>query len=533
VKPPDPGDEAFDLPEFWRQLEDLEDGELDAEASDRLAALLKDSPSARRAYLEYFQQTAVLRMEAAKLHERGLLPVVGSVVQARRNFRRSVLAAAAVVALAAVIGALIGVARPDPPTLAASVAADTRWSIDGIARDPAGDPVLVSEGSTVSVDSGTLRLELESGDIILLQGPSKVSFPSLNRPQLWHGWLWIDAGKSDEAFAVAAGGFIVRDIGTRFGVRVGESGPVEVHLAEGRVEVSQAESGKLLAGLDSPGRAYHVAADGVIEGHEMAPDPFPALPELLSRPPNYRTTVLAQAPVGYWPLDGPTGNSLANEVAGSSSGFHGLGVRGGAPGPGPDDGYRGFPEPNGSMWLTGSPEKSALVGIDGLHGVRRREGAVSFWIRRPTDPAPRDEVLWLAGSGDGEMRGPNQAIFHSRINAEGRVVFEMRNGETAVRLSTSWSIADGRWHHVAASWGPSSVDLYVDGSLVGRDLEPRTLEGGHLRGRFVRFGKPSSDMKNESHPFTGWVDEIALWDRPLDPVEVACQFEAAKGGGKR
>lgn len=533
MNPPDQSDETFDLPEFWRLLEDLEDGVLEAEASDRLAALLKDSPSARRAYLEYFQQTAVLRMEAAKLHERGLLPVVGSVVQTRRNFRRSVLAAAAVVALAAVIGALISVTRPDPPTLAARVAADTRWSIDGSARNSASDPVLVAEGSTVDVLSGTVRLELESGDFILLQGPAKVSFPSLDRPHLWHGWLWIDAGRSDQAFAVAAGGLTVRDIGTRFGVRVGESGPVEVHLAEGRVEILKADSGERLAELESSGRAYHVAADGVIEEHEMAPDPFPALPELLARTPNYRTTVLAQAPVGYWPLDGPTGNSLANEVAGSSSGFHGLGVRGGATGPGPDDGYRGFPEPNGSMWLTGSPEKSALVGIDGLHGVRRREGAVSFWIRRPTDPAPRDEVLWLAGSGDGEMRGPNQAIFHSRITEEGRVVFEMRNGETAVQILSSRRIADGRWHHVAASWGPSSVDLYVDGSLVGRDLEPRTLEGGHLRGRFVRFGKPSSDMKNESHPFTGSVDEIALWDRPLDPLEVACQFEAAKGGGKR
>lgn len=525
-----PADEPgkFDLPELWRLLEDLESGGIDPSASDALANLLTESPAARRAYIEYFQQTSVLRMEASKLHERGLLPVVGSVEQTRRVVRRSVLAAAALVALAAAVAALI-VSRPEPAGLMAMVAADTRWSIDGIAQQAAADPVRVGEGSTVDVLSGTVHLKLESGDQLLLQGPAHVSFPSIRRPVLQKGWLWIDAPGPDESFEVATAGLTIRDIGTRFGIRAVEAGPAEVHLLDGRVVVLSGDSGKLLADLDKAGQARAFTRDGKIEALPLAPDPFPALQKLLSRPANYRTTVLAQAPVGYWPLDDATASSLANEVAGSSAGFQGLAVRGGDPGPGPHDGFDGFPEAHGAMFLTGMPDRSALAGIDGIHGVRQSEGAVSFWIRRPAGQPPREEALWLAGTNDGQSKAPSQSILNSRITAEGRLVFEIENGKTDVYLSSPRSVADGRWHHVAASWGPASVELYLDGRLVGRDVEPRVLDDGYLRGRFVRFGKPSNDQQGVIHGFTGWVDEIALWDRPLAPFEVACQIEAAKG----
>lgn len=62
----------IDLLEFWRWLDDLEEGILDEEKCAALTTMLEQSPNARRAYLEYFQQSAVLRNEAAMLQERGL-----------------------------------------------------------------------------------------------------------------------------------------------------------------------------------------------------------------------------------------------------------------------------------------------------------------------------------------------------------------------------------------------------------------------------------------------------------------------------
>ena len=399
-------DGPIDVPSLWRALEELEEGTLEPSQCEDLTALLNRSPAARRAYLEFFQQSAVLRMEAAKLHEQGLLPVVGWALQTRRSFQVSVFAAAALVALAAIVAALIVVTRPKPARLAAVVAPETRWSIDGVAQDSGKEPVSVVEGSTVNVLSGTVRLKLESGDLMVLQGPANVAFPTLHRPQLRQGWLWIDASKTDEPFLIEAAGLRVRDIGTRFGVRVPTEGAVEVHLVGGRVEVLGSKSGKVLGDLKEGGKAFAFTTKGEEEELPMVTDPFPDLPSLLKRPANYRTTVLGQAPAGYWPLDEPKDGVLFNQIRESSSGFLGQAVRGGEPGPGREDGFPGFPGANHSLYLDGSPEQSVVAGIDGLHGVGRKEGAVSFWIRRSPGETARDEILWLAGFGQKEKWMP-------------------------------------------------------------------------------------------------------------------------------
>jgi ferric-dicitrate binding protein FerR (iron transport regulator) len=522
-------DDPLDVPDLWLVLEELEEGTLDPSQGDDLRALLNRSPAARRAYLEFFQHSAVLRMEAAKLHEQGLLPVVGSALQIRRSFQISAFAAAALVALAAIVAALIAVTRPEPARLAAVVAPETRWSIDGVAQNSGKEPVSVVEGSTVRVLSGTVRLKLESGDLMLLQGPAAVAFPTLHRPQLLQGWLWIDAPKADEPFLIEAAGLRVRDIGTRFGVRVPPEGAVEVHLVKGRVEVLGSKTGEVLGDLKEDGKAFAFTTKGKEEEIPLTTDPFPDLPALLKQPTNYRTTVLGQAPAGYWPLNEPKDGVLFNQVRESSSGFLGQAVRGGEPGPDREDGFPGFPDANRSLHLDGSSEQSAVAGIDGLHGVRRKEGAVSFWIRRLPAETARDEILWLAGFGQKDQNVPTQAILKTYLTASGRVVFEIENGDADVYLSSSRSIVDERWHQVVASWGPSSVDLYIDGRLAAGDNEPRTLKDANLRGRFVRFGKPSRDLQHDFGAFTGWVDEIALWDRPLSATEVDCQYQSAVG----
>ena len=307
-------------------------------------------------------------------------------------------------------------------------------------------------------------------------------------------------------------------------------GAVEVHLVGGRVEVLVSKSGKVLGDLKKGGKAFAFTTKGEEEELPLATDPFPDLPSLLERPANYRTTVLGQAPTGYWPLDEPKDGVLFNQVRESSSGLLGQAVRGGEPGPGREDGFPGFPGANRSLYLDGSPEQSVVAGIDGLHGVMRREGAVSFWIRRSPGETARDEILWLAGFGQKKKwMPPTQAILQAYLTTSGRIVFEIENGDADVYLSSSRNIVDDRWHQVVASWGPSSVDLFVDGRLTARDVEPRTLEEANLRGRFVRFGKPSLNQTKQFHSYTGWVDEIALWDRPLSATEVDCQFRAVVG----
>lgn len=514
-------------------LQELEDGTLSEEQREELVSRLETSPEAREAYLEYFQQSAVIRMEGAKMHELGLLPVIDHPYYSRRLFKQSILAAAAVIVLCAILATLISIKREAPGTLNAAVVADTQWTIDGNPQSADSREMTVTRGSTVNVLSGTVELRLESGATMVLQGPAEATFPELHQPALKHGWLWVDSGDTNEPFEVLTPYLKIRDIGTRFGVRVPETGSVEVHLIEGQLVIEPREGGKTIATLDPGDEGVIIPPEGKPTGMTLAYDPFPDLPDLLAAKSNYRTTLMSQSPVGYWRFETGQGEKLANEILQGTQADYGVEVALGTPGVGPADDFHGFGEDNQSAQLLGDIEKSALIDLDGPDGVSRREGAVSFWIRRlPGLETP--EVLWLAGESALGDSIPETSMMHTLLTASGRVQFFVENGKFDVTLSSSRDLANGKWHHIVANWGPTAVELFVDGKKVASDEDSRSLADATFSGRNVRFGKPSRDLRQrEVQPFTGWVDEIAFWNRPLSDAEVIRQYQAAIGNPNR
>jgi hypothetical protein len=110
----------------------------------------------------------------------------------------------------------------------------------------------------------------------------------------------------------------------------------------------------------------------------------------------------------------------------------------------------------------------------------------------------------------------------------------IENGNSDVALLSSENIADGRWHQIAASWSSAGVFLFIDGIQTDQDTQTKELKESTARGRDVRFGKPSDDLiARNLISYAGWVDEIALWNRPLTLTEVNKQFESAKGEVQR
>jgi hypothetical protein len=152
--------------------------------------------------------------------------------------------------------------------------------------------------------------------------------------------------------------------------------------------------------------------------------------------------------------------------------------------------------------------------------VARKEGSVSLWMRSESVES-RQEILWTAGER------PTDDSIHAHLTADGRAGFFMENGRYDVLLVSEEAINDGKWHHLAASWSPSEVDLYLDGKRVARDSDYRGRQRGILPE--LRFG--GGPAYSGAAPFTGWLDEIALWDRPLTVAEVAHQYQSAQGNG--
>ena len=526
--------EEFDLPTFWRTLQDLEDGSIQSDTREKVMALLRDSSEARKAYFEYFQQTAIFEMEGAKMNEAGRLPILNVTGSSQRLFKRSLAVAAVITAILAILATLIVIKRPEPGVLQAQVAAETRWTINDINQETGDQKSEVIEGSTVTVLSGTLELIMETGTVLVMQGPATVSFQDLRKPFLKEGWFWVDSSADDEDFAVETKDYLIRDIGTRFGLRASAKDRLEIHLIEGQIELTDKHKDELISKIEPSETGIAIKQGTQPTDIELALDPFPSLPELLSAEANLTTTILSQSPVGYWKFAEVLPGLLQNEMSEQMTTSHGVAVELGQRGLGSEGDFVGISEKNRGIYLTAGGKKSAVLGLDGPDGVSTKEGAVSFWICGDTQ-RPNSQALWLAGfSTLPTISEPTKTVLHTSLTKDGQVNFSASIGGEEAQLGSRKNILDQKWHHIVASWGTSTIDLFVDGKLVDRHRPSSSLIDKRLTGRFVRFGKPGIDLRAQGMmSFKGWLDELAIWNRPLTHAEVLHQYESARGSSQR
>lgn len=515
---------------LWRIIEDFENGVLSPAARDDLFQVLEESPRARSIYLSYFELSALLQIKAETKKEEGTLPVLPQAGVPRRSLGYSVLAAAAVLLLIALGAALVNLRQAELPSVALEATSGSDWSayLNGERTDPAKGEL--QQGSVIAVASGTVSLTTDSGARLIVQGPARVSFPSFDRPVLEKGWLWVDSGAGGARLRIQTPEGTLENIGTRFGVRVRQGAPSELHLLEGEIEMRW-KSGVAPTRFKASDEARALASKASEEGLPLAPDPFPGVEEMLRSDAGYLTTVMGQSPVGCWRLEGEDPREVPNEVAGGALGLYSRGVQPAAPGVRPVDGWHGFAPGNRAVFFTGAIDDSVVYNLDGPGGVSPVEGAVAFWFRR--EPGlDRPEVLWFAGLPQGAGLGPVDQM-QAFLSDEGRLQFFIEEGRYDVLLSSPRSAADGAWHHAVATWNLDRVELYLDGQLVSRDEEYRKADGPRFKGIDVRLGKTGSGTHSKNGrdlmPFHGWIDELALWSRMLTPGEIALQYRAAVG----
>ncbi len=116
----------------------------------------------------------------------------------------------------------------------------------------------------------------------------------------------------------------------------------------------------------------------------------------------------------------------------------------------------------------------------------------------------------VLGFGNQKRSGSGVSDRHVYIGPDGRLTFGIL--ETSVHaVTTSESVADGAWHHVAATVSPETgMALYLDGDLVGTDPAALTREMlGYWR---IGFDEVPADWPNAptSSWFVGDLDTIAI-----------------------
>jgi len=166
--------------------------------------------------------------------------------------------------------------------------------------------------------------------------------------------------------------------------------------------------------------------------------------------------------------------------------------------------------PNTPLAATGVAQPTTGLTLELWVKPQINTGAVQTLISRWSG------VGFTSASDDGHA-------YNLELYPNSELVFETDDVTTRVpeqlRVSAP-QLVDGSFHHVAATWTPTAMTLYIDGVQVAT----KPSQGGQLQTGGttpVRIGGPFG--------FTGVIDEPTIWTRALAPAEIGVIANAAGG----
>ncbi len=347
----------------------------------------------------------------------------------------------------------------------------------------------------------------------------------------------FDALLNQDGFSLASRGDTQRVLGFDFG---DGANPASLS-ATGRIDNLSSFELHFAGGLTLPFATFQMQGDIPANGAftlqpsvtlaelNATPD-FPlkdVLPQLKYEPSDYRAKVLASNPAGYWRLS--DGDGVARDdrpVALKRNGTYQGGVSRQIEGAFGSSGNTAA-EFNGSDGLVRIPPTGLTPNNAGF--------TVELWFRRSNDGDLQCPIFCpqaLAGQFDvdGWQLGLVQGLFSPNVVLDWAMAGLTRpDGSPAPALESRTSFRDTDWHHVVAAWDGLIQSLYVDGRL-----EAWQSVRGNPPNSTSSIGLAAAVTSTEAvWFFLGRLDEVAIYQRGLSPVEVADHWATAGRGALR
>ncbi len=228
---------------------------------------------------------------------------------------------------------------------------------------------------------------------------------------------------------------------------------------------------------------------------------------------HYRSAVLDSKPESYWRLGEAEGGNAGSEIAvnlGEDAAKYTSVTLGGA---GALAGATGT-----SATFNGTSSR-----VDLPRGVvkKSRDGAVELWFKAATT-GTGGPLLGYQDKAFGTAPGRGVPVLY--VGTDGKLRGQFGNAAIAPIASTG-AVNDGRWHHAVLSSMGTTQTLYLDGVRVGQTtatLDHALLTYNQLGAATVTTpGSWPAWGTATTRYFTGAIDEVAVYSRPLGAVAVA------------
>ncbi|MEU3086606.1 LamG-like jellyroll fold domain-containing protein [Streptomyces massasporeus] len=237
----------------------------------------------------------------------------------------------------------------------------------------------------------------------------------------------------------------------------------------------------------------------------------------------YRSGVLDASPTSYWRLGEDEGATAVSEAVSRTGLNEAL--------------YRDVRLGATDSAIAGTTDTS--VTFDGTDSVIELPAgtlqaaafpAIELWFKTSTPSAV------LVGFQDTEL-GEKPASWRPVLNIDGagklRGEFYLAGASGATPIVSSRTVTDGAWHHAVLSGGATAQTLYLDGAKVGSlagAITEQSREYAYLGAGYGSSGWMG--LASGEYRFKGQMDEVAVYNHPLDAATVAEHYAARAGIGQ-
>ncbi|MEV6631744.1 LamG-like jellyroll fold domain-containing protein [Actinoplanes sp. NPDC051470] len=238
----------------------------------------------------------------------------------------------------------------------------------------------------------------------------------------------------------------------------------------------------------------------------------------------YQAAVLAARPQDYWRFSESGTWHAVNQVIGNDASYSDVGL-GRTGGPFEDDKVASF------------DGEASHVGLSDANVPQAGPASVSLWFKMDAGSATGG-VLYSFQSHE-IWNDPDEAadswIPALYVGRDGKLRGQFCYCDGATPTTTSGTVNDGQWHHVALAAGTGSQTLYLDGASAGtvnRAIEPSGAWNPYV-GAGTTLNWPSAATDTTNGFFPGHLAEFAYYRSQLSAAQVKAQFDArARTSGK-